>query len=76
MNEETKQEDVIIYKFSIAKLLIWVSVVFAVMIPFVSLGASITAMMMAEEENKKEVYTVSAISIALATFFTIMNFIW
>ena len=72
MNEETK----VIARFSFTKVLIWVALVLSVMIPFISLGASITALILAGPEDKEEVYTVSIISIAIAAFFTIINFIW
>ena len=87
MNEEFKRDEIIeteakpeevvvVSKFSLPKLLIWVALVFSVMLPFVSLGASITALIMTSPEEKEEVYTVSTISIVLAAFFTIMTFIW
>lgn len=76
MNEENKQEEfVVVAKFSFAKILMWVSVPLAVIIPFVSLGASITALILATPEEKDEINIVCPIAIAVASFFTIMNFI-
>ena len=74
--EEVVQEEVVVVaKFSFAKILMWVSVPLAVIIPFISLGASITALILATPEDKDEIYIVCPIAIAVAAFLTIMSVI-
>ena len=75
VQQEEQQEVVVVSKFSFAKVLMWVSLPLAVMIPFISLGASITALILATPEDKKEINIVCPIAIAVAAFLTIMNVI-
>lgn len=82
MNEEIKENGLVEsenknkdYVFSWRKLCAWLALFFSVSLPIAAIGLGIMCLSSVTEDEKKEVSVLSYISIGVAVFLTLYDFV-